>query len=100
MRDKLKKVLGIALATVCVSTAFVACGDVADYKGDALTGFDAAAPVSSNGGFAVEKGDYIYFINGQEDYTASNVYGEVVKAALMRVSKADLAAGNFTDLNK
>ncbi len=97
MRDKLKKVLGIALATVCVSTAFVACGDVADYKGDALTGFDAAAPVSSNGGFAVEKGDYIYFINGQEDYTASNVYGEVVKAALMRVSKADLAAGNFTD---
>ncbi len=98
MRDKIKKVLGIALATVCVSTAFVGCGDVADYKGETLgTGFDAAAAVSSNGGFAVEKGDYIYFINGQEDYTASNVYGEVVKAALMRVSKADLAAGNFTD---
>ena len=54
---------------------------------------DYSGEVSSNGGFVVEKGNYYYFINGVEAYTADNTYGEVVKSALMRISKSDLAEG-------
>ncbi len=50
--------------------------------------------VSSNGGFVVSKGDWYYFINGKETYTANNTYGKPVKGALMRIKKADLAEKN------
>ena len=94
MRDKIKKILSFTLGASCVLTAFVGCKDTA-YKGDELgAGYDATATVESNGGFAVQKGDYIYFINGQETYSANNEYGNVVKGALMRIHKDDLANGN------
>ena len=94
MRNKIKKVLSLTLGLACVFTAFAGCKDDT-YKGDELgAGYDATAEVTSNGGFAVQKGDYIYFINGQESYSASNKYGEVVKGALMRIHKDDLASGN------
>ena len=99
MRDKMKKALGIMLATACLGVAFVGCGKGSlDYEGDTIDGYVSSAPVSSNGGFAVEKGDYIYFINGQTAQDANNEYGKVVKGALMRISKADLEAGNYTNV--
>lgn len=99
MGNTSKKLLALIAACACAAStvAFASCGK-GDYKGDDLgAGFDKAAAVSSNGGFAVEKGDYVYFVNGAEAYTAGNVYGEVLKGALLRVSKTDLAAGNFTN---
>ena len=68
------------------------CGDY--YNSDRLEG-DISGEVVSNGGFAVEKGNYVYYINGIESNTANNAYGEVQKGALMRISKSDLAAGNY-----
>lgn len=56
------------------------------------------AAVTSNGGFAVEKGDYVYFINGKENYTADNG-GNAVKGAIMRISKADLSAHNYSSVD-
>lgn len=47
--------------------------------------------VSSNGGFAVQVGDYLYYINGIEESTADNTFGDVVKGALVRTKLADLA---------
>ena len=52
---------------------------------------DKAEHVYSNGGFVVSTDDYYYFINGVETNQADNTYGKVVKGALMRISKADLA---------
>lgn len=49
--------------------------------------------VSSNGGFVVEKGDYVYFINGVESSSSDNTYGSVVKGALMRAKKSDVESG-------
>ena len=66
-----------------------------NYEGEKLDGYVSEAEVSSNGGFAVQKGDYVYFINGHEDYTASNEYGDVVKGALLRIKASDLAAGEY-----
>lgn len=48
----------------------------------------------TNGGAVVETENYVYFINGEEVYTANNDLGTPVKGALMAVNKADLAGGN------
>lgn len=47
--------------------------------------------VSSNGGFAVQVGEYLYYINGVEESTADNTFGDVVRGALVRTKIADLA---------
>ena len=94
MRDKSKKILSIVAAATMLSTAFAfgGCGDY--YTNDTtLSGVNAADAVSSNGGFVVEKGDYVYFINGVENYTADNTFGEAVKGSLMRKKKADVLNG-------
>lgn len=98
MRKTTKKLLSIvAAATLLGSTAALAACSDKGYQGDPVTGYDAAALVraGTNGGFTVEKGDYVYFINGQELYTANNSYGNVVKGSLMRISKEDLKNGNY-----
>ncbi len=96
MKSKFNKILSMALATVsvCATFAFSSCGKE-EYKGDPVTGYQSKAVVESNGGFAVQKGEYIYFINGKESYDAGNEYGEVVKGALMRISRNDLETGKL-----
>ncbi len=98
MRDKFKKVTSlVAAATLCAAAISLAgCGKGYSTKvpgGDIFEG-----NVVSNGGFVVEKGNYIYFINGAEEYTASNKYGDVVKGALMRISKSDLKAKKYENV--
>jgi hypothetical protein len=57
----------------------------------------SSATVISNGGFAVQTGDYLYFINGVENYTADNTFGDVVKGSIQRISKTDLNNHNYTN---
>lgn len=92
MRKSVKKFVIAFLAIVLVFALFVGCGG--NYTSKALDG-DISGSVKSNGGFVVQKGNYVYFINGSEDYTAKNTFGKVEKGALMRISTADLAAGNY-----
>ena len=100
MKSKFQKILGLALATVSVSSvvAMAGCSKTA-YKGDPINDYvPTTTPAYSNGGFAVQEGNFVYFINGAEDYTAGNKYGEVVKGSLMRISVSDLAAGNYDNV--
>ncbi len=97
MRNKSKKILSLlaALTMLGSTVALSACGGDY-YKADPLSGYASSTEDAiSNGGFAVQKGDYVYFINGKEENTAENKYGEVVKGALMRIKTADLSAGNY-----
>ena len=59
-------------------------------EGKELTDYEAGT-VSDNGGYAVVKGDYVYYINGKAESTADNAFGKVVKGALVRTKIADLA---------
>ncbi len=94
---KSKKIIGAvaALTLAFSSLALAGCGSKG-YKGDELTVKDGSAVVeSTNGGFVVETGDFVYFINGVETNTADNTYGKVEKGSLMRIAKTELSAGNY-----
>ncbi len=103
MKKICKKLLIIftALALTVSAFAFGAC----DYYGDELANTPATdATVSSQGGWAVQKGDYIYFINGmttaptdEEGNTLAyeNKYGDVVRGSLLRIKASDMAAGKY-----
>lgn len=93
MHSKVKKITTLVVALCATMTAFAGCGSSA-YSPKKLQG-DVSGEAVGNGGFVVEKGDFVYFINGQEDYTASNKLGKVEKGALMRISKTDLNAKNY-----
>ena len=95
MNGKFKKTLGLLTAALCFGSTVALAGCNQAYTGQKLDGYVSEAAVASNGGFAVEKGDYVYFINGMEDYTADNVYGDVVKGSLMRIAKTKLASGSY-----
>lgn len=86
----MKKIIILLVAVLlCCSAVFAGCTDKTGYSNN-LT-INASDAVSSNGGFAVVKGDYLYYINGVETNTADNTYGDVVTGALVRTKIAELA---------
>ncbi len=82
----MKKLIIAIISIIMATCIFAGCGDsvkpLQNVGGEVLSG---------NGSFAVEKGDYVYFINGKEAVSASNEFGEVEKASLVRIKKADLS---------
>ncbi len=85
----MKKIIILLVAVLtCLTAVFAGCGDSTGYE-NKLSGFEGN--VSSNGGFVVQKGSYVYFINGTETYTTDNTYGKVEMGALVRVKADDLS---------
>lgn len=97
MLKKGKKFL-LALLALSLSIGVLAgCGGSV-YRSDPLDGYTSSNNAAeSNGGFVVKKDEWYYFVNGAEDYSADNSYGTPVKGSLMRISEADLAAGNYAE---
>lgn len=87
MLKKLSAVFLAALLTLSLAACKKNANPTVSYKDPTV------ASVSSNGGFLVETGDYVYFVNGK---TEAGKYetGKVTKGALVRVKKADLAKGS------
>lgn len=80
----MKKIIITIISLILASMMLVGCAD----KTTKLS--DIGGEVAGNGTFAVEKGNYVYFINGKEAVTSNNEFGEVEKASLVRVNKSDL----------
>ncbi|MBR6737310.1 MAG: hypothetical protein IKL82_02975 [Clostridia bacterium] len=83
----MKKLLALIIAVVSIACfSLTGCSGVKPLK-------DVSGNVESgNGTFLVEKGAYLYFVNGLGDFTVTNKMGDIEKGALMRVKKADLAS--------
>lgn len=82
MRKSVKKFAIVFLALVMVLAVFAGCGG--DFSSKPLDGYSSSGEVTSNGGFVVQKGEWIYFINGSEEYTADNTFNKVQKGSLMQ----------------
>ena len=89
--------LALLLATLgCVALLFAGCG-----LSRLSDGPSADDVVSGNGSLAVQKGDYLYFVNGYRntsDIGDSNHYGNVDQSAIYRV-KLD-SEGRVTEAEK
>ena len=98
MRDNRKKIVSLTIAAVCLASAFTlsGCGEKAWSLDEKLSYTSSAAAAISNGGFSVEKGEYVYYINGSAAYDGDNTFNKVEKGALMRISKQNLQAGDYT----
>ena len=98
MNKRFTKIICAILSAVVAGGILVAAGCSAGHTDKALggNGIFTDDKAVSNGGFAVEKGNYIYFINGIESNSANNEYGKPVKGAISRISKADYAAHNYS----
>ncbi|MDE6585586.1 MAG: hypothetical protein K2K80_02780 [Clostridia bacterium] len=91
---------------ICMATAVISALGIAsaagcsNYFDSASLGGNYAGEAVSNGGFAVGKGDYIYFLNGVEGNTADNSYGKPVKGAIYRISNTNLKSRNYNAAEK
>lgn len=96
MRKIITKIICFTAAAVAAASGalMAACNNY--YKADVLDYTPSGDKAVSNGGFAVEKGGYVYFINGKQVNTADNTFGSVDRGAIMRISKADLSARNYS----
>lgn len=91
----LKKLSAVFLAAL-LTLSLVACKKDAN---PTVASKDATVTnVSSNGGFLVETGDYVYFLNGKTD-AGKYETGKVTKGALVRVKKTDIAKGTGAECN-
>lgn len=53
----------------------------------------ADAPVYNNGTLVVQKGDYLYYVNGKGNNTADNTYNTPIKGSIMRSKLSDNGTG-------
>lgn len=79
----LKKLGKIALFALIICFALLAGCSKYDYRIEG--GPDAADEVVNNGGMAVKKGGYLFFINGVSSTGAENDFGKPVKGSIVRM---------------
>lgn len=95
MKKHVTKIICASVATVVAASVGLAAGCAQYNNGTSVNYTPSDAAVHSNGGFAVEKDNYIYFINGSESYLSANDYGTPIKGSIMRIATADLDNGNY-----
>ena len=93
MRKTITKIICAAAAAISVAGLALTAGCGA-YTTEGVSP-DTYTTVTSNGGFAVQTDEYVYFINGYELNTADNTFGKPVKGSIMRISKTDMQNRNY-----
>ena len=84
MKKKLLMLVTICALVLIVALSLTACNS---YKWNKISGGDANAASLSNGGYVVEQGNYVYFINGYVGTITSNKWGDAYKQSIMRCEK-------------
>lgn len=95
MKKHVTKIICASIAAVVATSIGLAAGCSQYNTGVSVDYTPSSAVATSNGGFAVEKDGYIYFINGPESSGANNKYGTPVKGSIMRIAVDDLDNGNY-----
>ncbi|MDR3186252.1 MAG: DUF5050 domain-containing protein [Christensenellaceae bacterium] len=83
-----KKFTVLVICLLLTVVLLVSCKE--NYKRDAVPTDDiSSALVESNGGLAVKKGKYLYYINGYAGNTVDNTFGSVLKGAILRAELSE-----------
>ena len=85
MRKTITKIICVAAAAISAAGLALASG-CANWTTEGVSP-DNYTTVTSNGGFAVQTDDYVYFINGSESNTADNTFGTPLKGSIQRIAK-------------
>ena len=93
MRKTITKIICAAAAAISVAGLALTAGCGA-YTTEGVSP-DTYTTVTSNGGFAVQTDEYVYFINGYGLNTADNACGRPVQGSIMRISKTDMQIRNY-----
>ena len=94
MKKKLLIVVALVALVIISALTLTACNK---FKWDKIDGGNASAASISNGGYVVEQGDYVYFVNGHVGSVDSNDWGKAYKQSIMRCKKnADGTYDNST----
>lgn len=88
----MKKLIVLMLTVILSLGLFTGCADTIK----PLSNIEGEVNKVTNGSFLVEKGNYVYFINGKDAVSANNKFGKVEKASLVRVLKSDIGKSDAT----
>lgn len=83
-RNKVIAIVALVAVLAVAATVLAACNV---YEWDSIGGGDSSAAVVSNGGYYVEQGKYVYFINGYVGSVTENEWGAAFKQSIMRAEK-------------
>ena len=96
MRKRFTKIICASVAAISAFGLVFSAG-CGNYKWNAVSEKDTTPVVEgTNGGFLVQTGDFVYFINGNARYTDNNNFGDVLKGSIQRIKKTDLESGNYS----
>lgn len=97
MKKQIKRITCVAVSAVAIFGAAAFGSGCSKYmSAEALPGYvSSQSKAESNGGFAVKKDNYVYFINGIESYDADNTYNKPVKGGVYRISEDNLKNHNY-----
>lgn len=101
MKKRFTKIICVTAGIIAAAGITASAAGCSNYfSGKKLTGnTEGTVEKYDNGGFAVKKGNYIYFINGVESNTADNKFGSVVKGGIYRISTDDFAKHNYSTVD-
>lgn len=85
-KKRLFSIMTLIVVLALTVGVLVACNS---YKWDSIGMGDSSANVVSNGGYYVEQGKYVYFINGYVGDNADNTWGTPYKQSIMRAEKKE-----------
>ena len=90
---KINKIALLLALVLLIGCLFVACTE--NTKQEAFETSNVYTAVSSNGGTAVQYGNYLYFVNGYAGSAALNTFGSVHTGAICRVELKKDGDGNL-----
>lgn len=97
MRKSITKIICVATAAISAIGVCFAAGCGGNRWQGVSVKDDSYKEVTSNGGFLVETGKYVYFVNGVESNTADNTFGSVVKGSIQRISKQNISERKYAE---
>lgn len=104
MKKKISLIVFIVTILSFFSLILFSCNKVEKFKQESIKGDSKEIKTVNNGGFVLERGKYIYFVDGNTKLAdlkkGDNNFGKAKRGALYRIEKDDLKNNDFSKVKK